>query len=190
MDTPTLQTPRLRLEPVALKHAPHLQPLFADPEVLRYLSAQIPQPYPAEGMQWFLEHDLLPRVDSGASVAWVLVLRETGTPVGLLVWRRHQSDEGDRGFWLGRPYWGQGLMTEAITAFQDHVFFEVGLERMELRSGIHNHGSSRLKEKTGCVKISEAEGKMREGSIVGVWEITRARWSALRRPAPSHEKQR
>jgi len=180
MKTPTLTTPRLRLEPVALAHAAALQPLFANPAVLRFLAAGIPNPYPDGGMQWFLENDLLPRVASGKAMAWALVPTAHGSAVGVLEWRREANAEGDRGFWLGQPFWGQGLMTEAVTAFQDYVFFEVGLERMELGSGIHNHGSRRVKEKTGCVKIGEADGALQEGDRLEVWEITRARWAALR----------
>ncbi len=180
MNTPHLTTPRLVLEPIGAHHAPALQPLFANPAVLRFLSASVPSPYPDGGMLWFLQHDLLPRIHSGRAMAWALVPSAHGSAAGVLVWRREASVEGDRGFWLGEPFWGQGLMTEAITAFQDYVFFEVGLERMELRSGVHNHASRRLKEKTGCVKIGEAHGEMREGDRVGVWEITRARWAALR----------
>ena len=180
MRTPTLHTPRLRLEPIGLQHAASLQPLFADPQVLRFLSANVPNPYPDDGMQWFLENVLLPQVEAGVAMAWAIVPTAVDAAVGVLEWRREPGDEGDRGFWLGRPYWGQGLMTEAVTAFQDFVFFKVGLERMELRSGVDNHGSRRLKEKTGCVKIGQATGALHEGSLLDVWEITRERWATLR----------
>ena len=180
MQTPTLHTARLRLEPIGLHHAADLQPRFHDPEVQRHLSASIPDPYPDDGMHWFLEHILLPAVRAERAMGWALVLKATGTAVGVLTWRRAASAEGDRGFWLARAQWGQGLMTEALEAFQDFVFFDVGIARLELRSSIDNHASARLKEKMGCVKLGEADADLREGDRVDVWELTRDRWAALR----------
>ncbi len=35
------------------------------------------------------------------------------------------------GFWLGKPYWGQGFMGEAAAAFLDLIFGVTSLDRVE-----------------------------------------------------------
>ena len=33
-----------------------------------------------------------------------------------------KDDECELGYWLGKPFWGQGLMPEAVRALQRHAF--------------------------------------------------------------------
>jgi len=47
--TPTLTSPRLLLSPLKLDDAPQIQLLFPHWEIVRYLAAQVPWPYPADG---------------------------------------------------------------------------------------------------------------------------------------------
>lgn len=80
-----------------------------------------------------------------------------GEPAGNIVawW---EEDRRFIGYWLGRPYWGRGIGTEALTAF---------LERETARPlyadpAVGNTGSVRLLEKcgfvaTGTVKHGENE---------------------------------
>ena len=106
--TPTLTTERLRLEPVGLEHAPSLQLHFADWAVIGKLLATVPWPYPDDGVKRFLVDDLLPLVQSGRAMAWALVLRETGEPIGLLEWRCAKDQRDHRGFWLAAAHHGKG----------------------------------------------------------------------------------
>ena len=49
MDTPTLYTERLILRPLELADAEAIQRLFPHWEVVRYLNALVPWPYPTDG---------------------------------------------------------------------------------------------------------------------------------------------
>ena len=180
MSTPTLVTERLRLEPVGLHHAPALQRHFADWEVIRHLAAVIPWPYPDDGMVFFLETDLLPRIAAGKTMAWAIVPKDHGEAVGLIEWRADPELEDDRGFWLARPFWGRGYVTEAVVAFQDFVFFECGVERLEVRTAVNNPGSRRVKEKTGAVVVDRVTCAHHDGDEAELWVVTKARWAELR----------
>lgn len=56
-----------------------------------------------------------------------------------------QDGEREVGYWLGRAYWGQGIATQALTAFLTHVA-ERPLYAYVVR---HNIGSRRVLEKCG-----------------------------------------
>ncbi len=186
--TPRLRTARLDLQPIRRTHAAALQPLFADWEIIRHLSTAVPWPYPPDGVAWFLENDLLPRVGRGEAHAWAIVPLETctpeqpeGSPAGLLEWRCGASQTDDRGFWLGRPWQRRGLMTEAVTAFQDWVFLDVGHPALTLHSAVPNVASARVKEKTGAVRVERVQLEHHDGiTDTWRWRLTREAWVARR----------
>jgi ribosomal-protein-alanine N-acetyltransferase len=53
------------------------------------------------------------------------------------------------GYWLGEMFWGRGIMTEAVTAFADWGFEELGLVRIEAAVYAPNGASARVLEKAG-----------------------------------------
>ncbi|MCP5066945.1 MAG: GNAT family N-acetyltransferase [bacterium] len=177
---PTLETADLVLEPICMEHAASLQQHFADREVIKHLSSEVPWPYPADGVECFLRDSLLPRVQSGDAMAWALVPRSHGQAVGLLEWRRDPRTTDDRGFWLARAWWGRGLMTQAVIAFQDWVFFQRGIERLRVRNAVENIGSRRVKEKTGATYVGRTQCAHHEGDEAELWEVTRESWAAHR----------
>jgi RimJ/RimL family protein N-acetyltransferase len=50
-----------------------------------------------------------------------------GSPQG------HASETGHFGYWLGEPYWAQGIMTAAVSKVAPHALAHFGLARLELR---------------------------------------------------------
>lgn len=179
--TPTLRTERLSLQPASLAHADALQAHFANWEIIRHLAATVPWPYPDDGVATFFREDLLPRVARGHAHAWALVPHAAGAAVGLLEWRCAPDTTDSRGFWIGRAWQGQGLMTEAVTAFQDWVFFEEQVPSLTLHSAVRNVASRRVKEKTGARIVGLVEVPHHEGvTETHQWTLTRAAWAAFR----------
>ncbi len=85
---------------------------------------------------------------------YAIVLKETGLPVGCISIKLHndiakEDDEGELGFWIGAPYWGQGLMTEAAGKVIRHGFIDLGLERFWCGYYEGNERSGRVQEKLG-----------------------------------------
>jgi len=56
------------------------------------------------------------------------------------------------GYWLGEPYWGRGIMTEAVRGVVRHAFASYDLERLEAPVFEWNPGSMRVLEKCGFVR--------------------------------------
>lgn len=61
------------------------------------------------------------------------------------------------GYWLGEPYWGRGIMTDAVRAVSDYAMTTLGFARVEALVYEWNPASMRVLEKCGYVR----EGVMR-----------------------------
>jgi RimJ/RimL family protein N-acetyltransferase len=57
-------------------------------------------------------------------------------------------------YWLGKPYWGQGLATAALRAF----LVQVTVRPIYARAAKDNRGSLRVLEKCGFTRIGEDRG--------------------------------
>ena len=67
------------------------------------------------------------------------------------------------GYWLARPYWGRGVMTDAVRAYVRYAFNELGLLRLTAHVYTFNVGSARVLEKNGF----KLEGLLRKHYLKG-----------------------
>lgn len=183
-NTPTLETSRLILRPIILEDAPEIQKHFNDWEIIKNLSVLVPWPYPEDGAISFIRDNALPRMERGEAMIWVIVPKETGKDkaVGLIDFRFEDNGQGNRGFWIARPYQGRGLMTEAVAAVNDFVFFECGVEKMLIANAAGNTASRRVKEKTGAVFQRFVEIPHNSGEKnAELWEVSAENWKKIRK---------
>lgn len=57
--------------------------------------------------------------------------------------------KAELGYWLGRAYWGKGIMTEVVKEITKYGFNELGLRRIYASVFPHNKPSMRVLEKAG-----------------------------------------
>ena len=76
--------------------------------------------------------------------------------IGLVI--KPEQDVAELGYWVGKPWWGQGYATEAAQAIVDHGFRKLGLARIYAQCFSRNPASARVLEKAGMVK----EGHLRK----------------------------
>lgn len=175
--TPELETERLFLKPLELADAEQIQKLFPRWEIVRYLNAAIPWPYPADGARTFIER-VLPETERGESFFWTL--RPKTSPQQLIgVISLFLKKEENRGFWLDPEWQGQGLMTEACDAVTSY-WFDV-LQQAVLRSpkAVANEASRRISVKQGMRIVASEERDYVGGRLLSeVWEITAEEWRA------------
>jgi [ribosomal protein S5]-alanine N-acetyltransferase len=148
---PELETVRLRLRPFALEDAPLVQQLAGDSRVAD-TTARIPHPYP-DGVadSWISGHE-----DSalkGESYTWAIANLETDDLMGCisLILNRHLGAE--MGYWLGVPYWDQGVMSEAARAVIEVGFSRLNLHRIVARHFVRNPASGRVMQKAEMTLI-------------------------------------
>ncbi len=177
---PTLETPRLWLRPLELADAEQTQRIFPEWEVVRYLAARVPWPYPPDGATTFYRDVALPAMERGEAWHWSLRLKENPELlIGNITLRR--GDDKNRGFWLGLPWQGQGLMSEASESVTDYWFDVLGFPRMRVPKAASNLASRRISEKQGMRLVGTKEQDYVCGRLMAeIWEITAEEWRARR----------
>ena len=58
-------------------------------------------------------------------------------------------DECEIGYWLGVPFWGQGIMPEAVNLLLHHAFIDLGMNKVWCGYYDGNERSKRVQEKCG-----------------------------------------
>ncbi|MFW0756861.1 GNAT family N-acetyltransferase [Pseudomonas sp. H11T01] len=178
--TPTLYTERLILRPLELADAEAIQQQFPLWEVVRYLNAMIPWPYPADGALSYLQEMALPAIARGEEWHWSIRLKSAPEQLIGNVSLMAEQDN-NRGFWLAPQWQGQGLMGEASAAVTDYWFETLGRPLMRVPKASPNLASRRLSERTGMRLISTEERDFVSGCLpCNIWEITREEWRRLR----------
>ena len=56
------------------------------------------------------------------------------------------------GYWVGKPFWGQGIMTEVLRVFSDYWLEQDQFKRLEATVFAPNIASQRVLEKAGFVR--------------------------------------
>jgi len=110
--------PAIRAQRVALRapqpgDAARIAQLLDDPAIAR-MAAAIPHPYGLADAEAFLAR--AQAADPSREAAFVIEHGQDGA-IGMLDFQpAAQNAAPELGYWLGRPYWGQGLATEAVRA--------------------------------------------------------------------------
>jgi [ribosomal protein S5]-alanine N-acetyltransferase len=177
---PTLETTRLILRPLALTDADPIQHIFPQWEIVKFLNAKIPWPYPPNGALAYIRDQALPAMERGDQWHWTLRLKEYPDELlGVIGLIRGITE--NRGFWLAPPWHGQGLMTEAVFAVNDFWFDVLGFPVLRAPKAIANAASRRISEKTGMRRVGLEERDLVSGRLPSeVWEITAEEWRRFR----------
>jgi RimJ/RimL family protein N-acetyltransferase len=177
---PTLETPRLQLHPLALEDAGQIQQIFPQWEIVQYLNAIVPWPYPADGALNYIRDRALPAIARDNEWHWTLRLNEDPDQIiGAIGLIRGETDH--RGFWLAPPWHGKGLMTEAVFAVNDFWFDVLGFPVLRAPKAVANVASCRISAKTGMRRVGLEERNLVSGRLPSeVWEITAEEWRAFR----------
>jgi len=171
-----LETERLFLRPLELADAEDTERLFPHWEIVKYLNAQVPWPYPAGQVLPRYRDLVLPAMEPGEEWHWTLRLKESPEHlIGKI--SLHKSEENNRGYWLSVPWHGRGLMTEAVVAVNDYWFDVLGFSVLRAPKAVANAASRRISEKTGMRVIATMEGDFVCGRLLAeLWEITAEEW--------------
>src|SRR5262249_36547117 len=137
---------RCELRPFLPEDAPSLAQLANDVTVWRNLRDAFPHPYTLEHAVGFIEHTR--SQPPGCQLAIVIEGQAVGT-IGLKLGTDVERVSAELGYWLGAPFRGRGVMTEAIRAFTDEAFERFSLTRIFALPFADNVPSCRALEKAG-----------------------------------------
>lgn len=93
---------------------------------------------------------------------YAIVLKETGLAIGAIGFHRRDlaenDDELELGYWIGKPYWGRGLVPEAARELLRHAFEDLHMARVWCAYYDGNVKSARVQEKLGFTYQWTTEG--------------------------------
>lgn len=145
-----LETPRLLLRPWQERDAESLYKYAKDPDV---------GPMAGWPMHTSVENSLnIIKTVFSAPETYAVCLKENGEAVGSIGLKfgdatdmTDREDECELGYWIGKPYWGQGMIPEAAKELIRHAFEDLHLRAIWCGYYDGNEKSRRVQEKCGFV---------------------------------------
>ena len=178
---PQLETRRLILRPLELADAEQAQRIFPYWEIVQYMQAsRIPWPYPEDGALTYYRDLALPAMARGDEWHWSIRMKsDPDRLIGSISLRK--TENGNRGFWLGLPWHGQGLMSEAATAATDYWFNVLGFPELRVSKAVQNISSRRISESSAMRIVGTEERDYVGGRLTTeIWAITAEEWRRYR----------
>lgn len=178
----TLETERLILRRWEESDAENLYKCAGDPDV-----GPIAGWPPHQSVDESL--DVIRDVFSGAE-CYAICLKEDGKAIGAIELKLNghtdmtdRDDECELGYWLGKPFWGQGIMPEAAKEMLRHAFEDIGMSKVWCGYYEGNTKSKRVQEKVGFIYQWTTEGVdvpiMHEKRTGHVNAMTKEEWNRL-----------
>jgi RimJ/RimL family protein N-acetyltransferase len=126
--------------------------------VARQLRDRFPHPYTRANASAFLKAATSAPEPSNLAID---VSGEAVGAVGYVPGIDVERFSAEIGYWLGEPFWGRGIATEALLLVTDHVFDTLNMLRLFALPFADNAGSIRVLEKAGYVR----EAVLRSSSV-------------------------
>lgn len=149
MEPLQIRTPGAILRPWREDDAPLLARHADNPRVSACMRDLFPSPYMHEDARRFITMATAP---SRNILLAIEVRGEAAGGIGV-----HPLDDVHRGtaeigYWLAEPFWGQGIMTDAVRALVPAVFERTGAARIQAGIFSNNPASMRVLEKCGFAR--------------------------------------
>lgn len=146
---------RCSLRTLRPEDAPSLAAFGDNRNIWINVTDRFPHPYTLEDARIFIGRRL-----ETPEPAVTLAIAVEDLAVGVIEVRagtdvRRRTAEA--GYWLAEPYWGRGIMTEALTLITAYAFERFEFDRIEARVFAWNPASARVLEKAGYT----FEGRLR-----------------------------
>ena len=133
--------------------------------------------------------DVIKNVFNGKE-AYAICLKEDGKAIGTIELKLNghtdmtdRDDECEMGYWLGKPFWGQGIMPEAVKEMLRHAFEDCGMQKVWIGYYEGNTKSKRVQEKCGFKYQWRSENVdvplMHEKRTVHVSLMTKEDWQQM-----------
>lgn len=127
-----------------IEDEPILREHLNNPNVARYLTTRIPQPYTQEDARWW--------INEGSKADIVRAIEYNGVLVGSVGAHRRQfelSRSAEIGYWIAESHWGMGIATKALQELSMLVFQNTDIVRLQAHVFGGNIASVKVLEKVG-----------------------------------------
>ena len=162
MKTPVLESARLTLDAIT---ALDVEPIYAycqDVDIQRF--TRVPVPYERAHAEEFASG----ATRSESSCLWAV--RQDTALVGTAELRFTDAGVAECGYWIGRPFRGHGVMTEALGLMLDYAFDDLELERVTWDAAVGNTASAVVVKRNGFTFDGTAAlGLELRGELFDAW---------------------
>lgn len=183
-----IDTPRLTLRKPHCDDIDAISTLANDIAVASMLS-RMPYPYKRADAEDFV--NTIAKLENGNCV-YAITLNETGEFIGCCgIEKKPGRERMEIGYWLGKPYWGNGYATEAAHALVDKAFRICNIEEIIGRCRIGNMASRNVLQKSGFQFIGTGMNlSLAQDTQVPVelYRLERKIWDSLRNWPESTEQ--
>jgi RimJ/RimL family protein N-acetyltransferase len=162
---PSIETARLLLRMFSQDDLDGLSRIYADADVMRYLSGH---PLTREETAGWLNYFLAGWADYGFGW-WAVVLKESGELIGHCGLQFiHVTPEVEVTYGLAKAYWRMGLASEAARACLRYGFERLKLDRIYALADPGNIGSHRVMQRVGMKydKTEYYKDDLYEGDLI------------------------
>ncbi|BDX00947.1 GNAT family N-acetyltransferase [Maricaulis maris] len=149
---PRIETERLVMRLPVLEDASNIATYLGDYDVAKN-TARVPHPYPELAAEMWV---LMTRAGWQPGGNLSLTVEMAGEAIGGGgVFKRKADADWEIGYWIGKPWWGQGLATELGRGLVDYARNTLGTRRLIAGYYKDNPASGRVLEKLGFTHIGE-----------------------------------
>ena len=152
----------IRLRRFRLEDARDIAARINDPEISRF-TIQIPYPYGVKDAIDFISNNEV-WFEEGSSLNLAITLKEEDSVIGGIGLMNidRKFNHAEIGYWIGKEYWGKGMVSQCVQAMVRLGFDRIGLQRISAVVFSPNTRSKRILEKNGF----KFEGTMRDRYIL------------------------
>ncbi|MCY4145805.1 MAG: GNAT family N-acetyltransferase [Chloroflexi bacterium] len=169
MEKTILRCPALCMRPLAEQDIAAILKYASAPEIAA--NTFVPHPYPPEAAHEFVQK---------ASEAWrseqdytfAIIEAQSDSFAGVMgIHPVQEHQRAEVGYWIGLPFWGRGLATQALRLLIRFGFEKLGLNRIAAGHFAGNSASGRVMQKAGmrCEGTRRAYHYHRDSFKDSVW---------------------
>lgn len=138
---------------------------YLNEEEYHHQTLSIPYPYRISDADIFIDQVLKWEDENKIQRDWAIrdVTGEQVGGIGLLYDHGLTSHKSSLGYWLAKPFWNQGIMTNVLMAFCSFIFENRPISRLEAQVFIQNLASCRVLEKAGFIREGTLKKAFRKG---------------------------
>jgi RimJ/RimL family protein N-acetyltransferase len=164
-----IATKRLVLRAPIRGDVPDLVKLADNPRIASVLS-RLPSPYTRADGIGFVEI-IAQRSDERP---YAITLDDAF--IGVVGFTYREGELPELGYWLGEPFWGKGIMSEAVRALLDTAFGTHAYPQIQARALASNAGSLRVLEKAGFIRQGEGPDPAGKDRPTILFRLEQPKW--------------
>ncbi|MBB4806742.1 RimJ/RimL family protein N-acetyltransferase [Chryseobacterium defluvii] len=146
---PLIETERLILSQLKEDDIPFVVEYLQE-KAFSELTSNIPYPYTKDDAEFWLR--ISQEAFEKRSGYTFAIRNKEGNIIGAIGLHDRGDDKAELGYWMGKPFWNNGYVTEAANAIVNFGFKVLNFNKIYATHFLHNPSSGRIMQKIGMEK--------------------------------------